>query len=774
VDPAAGDHGFRQICSQTAHGALGVPTGTITADDTIWYTVANPALTETCGLDMVLVIDSSGSMDATELDQMQQAFKDFVSAFLPETPSEMAVVEFDNEANVIQTFTSNETDLNTAIDSTLSGGQTNWDDALLDARLLFPHRATYKDLIVFASDGNPNRRGGHPLGPLPGHNGASVGVTEQLAMDFATDESDQAKTDNIRILALGIGSGLDAANLKAISGNVEHPPAPIDENVDVITSDFSTLATDLADLANQLCPGNIFVHKVIDGDGNPGTLGDQTNFGAGWTFAANVDAPDTYVCIPPSCDTDATSTTQFQIDVGGDSTANVDITEPGEPGYGFLTVSCDLGGGTTAFQAVNNITVNDGDIINCTFINVPLGSIEWEKRDESAAGPPHPLQGGATFTVGGVSGPFYCLNDLTNPVMVVDNSPPDADPDPGQIKLNDVCPGTYTVTETVAPAGYARDDDTTRSVTVASPTLTQVIGTQGTDEDGNTDESDFHNHLGTLEWEKRNEALSGPPHALQGGATFTVGGASGPFFCTGNATNPVMVVDNSPPDADPDPGQIKLNNVCLGSYTVTETVPPPGYTLDDDTTRAVTVSSADLNAVIGTQGADDPGNTDESDFHNAGTGTITITKDSQPNDPQDFSFSGTCFAPFSLDDDGTNSNPLSASMTAAHVAPASCTVVEDPPAAGWTLTSLVCSDPDLGTTTNLGTRTATIDLDPGEAVSCTFTNAFTTPTPPPPSPTPTSLPATATPAPTPAPPARRNRRSHGFAGIASVAGTLRR
>ena len=41
---------------------------------------------------------------------------------------------------------------------------------------------------------------------------------------------------------------------------------------------------------------------------------------------------------------------------------------------------------------------------------------------------------------------------------------------------------------------------------------------------------------------------------------------------------------------------------------------------------------------------------------------------------------------------------------------------------GWDLTNLVCADPDNGTTMNLGTRTATIDLDPGESITCTFTN----------------------------------------------------
>ena len=47
-------------------------------------------------------------------------------------------------------------------------------------------------------------------------------------------------------------------------------------------------------------------------------------------------------------------------------------------------------------------------------------------------------------------------------------------------------------------------------------------------------------------------------------------------------------------------------------------------------------------------------------------------------------------------------------------------VTEDLPGAPWSFTSLVCDDPDSGTT--VASRTATIDLDPGETVTCTYTN----------------------------------------------------
>jgi len=247
-------------------------------------------------------------------------------------------------------------------------------------------------------------------------------------------------------------------------------------------------------------------------------------------------------------------------------------------------------------------------ILFCYDVEV-RGSIAWEKRNESQGGNGgHLLQGGATFTVS--PDPTDNVGVLT----VVDNGANDADPDAGQLLVQNVPLGTYLVTETVAPSGYALDNDATRYVTVSEGALNAVIGTQGTDQDGDTDGSDFHNRLGSLAWEKRNEALQG--HPLQGGATFTVGNTTGPFACRGDATNPVTVVDNGAYDADADLGQLQVLNVCLGTYVVVETVAPSGYALDDDVARSVTVSDANLNAVIGTQGNDDEGNTDASDFHN--------------------------------------------------------------------------------------------------------------------------------------------------------------
>ena len=113
--------------------------------------------------------------------------------------------------------------------------------------------------------------------------------------------------------------------------------------------------------------------------------------------------------------------------------------------------------------------------------------------------------------------------------------------------------------------------------------------------------------MGSITWEKR--ATDANP-VLLGAATFEIS----PDPIDGVGT--LIIVDGGPSDDNPQPGQIALLNVSLGTYTITETVSPAGFAIDDDATRTITVSAGDLNAVVGTQGQDDTGNTDESDFHN--------------------------------------------------------------------------------------------------------------------------------------------------------------
>ena len=96
-------------------------------------------------------------------------------------------------------------------------------------------------------------------------------------------------------------------------------------------------------------------------------------------------------------------------------------------------------------------------------------------------------------------------------------------------------------------------------------------------------------------------------------------------------------------------------------------------------------------------------------------GRITVVKDAQPNDPQDFDFTaggGLSPTSFQLDDDGDNSNTLS-NQRSFIVAPGSGYSLSESVPSGWSLSSATCSD---------GSPISNVDVSGGEFVTCTFTN----------------------------------------------------
>ena len=94
------------------------------------------------------------------------------------------------------------------------------------------------------------------------------------------------------------------------------------------------------------------------------------------------------------------------------------------------------------------------------------------------------------------------------------------------------------------------------------------------------------------------------------------------------------------------------------------------------------------------------------------TGTVIIIKDAIPNDAQDFSYTttGNGLGSFSLDDDSNAT--LSNTKTFSNIAAGAKTITESSNT-DWKLADIICSDPDSGTTVDLQSATANIDLDAG-------------------------------------------------------------
>jgi len=255
----------------------------------IYYTpsvqpVLNPSLANSCGLDVALVLDNSGSI-GSDLSTMKSDFNSFVNTLSPSTPTEFSVTYFNDTGHVAQTFNSNATVITTAINGVPNAsGSTNWQDGLIKAQSTFvpEPRADHPNVILFASDGQPNRYGNPAQG-----NGSGV---DPDSLSAAITEANTIKAGGTRIITLGIGSSVVQANMEAISSTDAYYSA----------ANFSQLQTTLQQIASDLCGGTITVRKIVDEDGNLQTTTDQTP-GTGWTFnvAGSEKTTDQYGYLNP-------------------------------------------------------------------------------------------------------------------------------------------------------------------------------------------------------------------------------------------------------------------------------------------------------------------------------------------------------------------------------------------------------------------------------------------------------------------------------------------
>ncbi len=168
------------------------------------------------------------------------------------------------------------------------------------------------------------------------------------------------------------------------------------------------------------------------------------------------------------------------------------------------------------------------------------------------------------------------------------------------------------------------------------------------------------------------------------------------------------------------------------STTITEAAPPSGFVLSaiactglgTGGTATPTINGAGGGSVTLDALATAPGSNIACTFTNDALGSITIVKDAQPNNAQDFLFTS-ALAPggnFTQDDDADATLSNTRTFTALT---AGTYAVTEGVVAGWTLASITCNDADGGTTTDVAARTATIDVDPGQNITCTFVNGAT-------------------------------------------------
>src|SRR3954468_8903804 len=194
------------------------------------------------------------------------------------------------------------------------------------------------------------------------------------------------------------------------------------------------------------------------------------------------------------------------------------------------------------------------------------------------------------------------------------------------------------------------------------------------------------------------------PNDPQDFAYTTTGGAPLANFSLDNDGDNTNALSNTKDFTKVPPGDYTVTEGSIGGWKLT------GLTCDDNNS---TGNEATRVASIHVEANEHVTCTSV----NTKLGSITIVKDAVPNDAQDFAFAGDVGS-FSLDDDSNATLPSTRTFT--NLDPGSYAVTEGG-LSGWDLTGLSCDD-NAGTTVNIGTRTATIDLDPGQDITCTYTN----------------------------------------------------
>ena len=242
----------------------------------------------------------------------------------------------------------------------------------------------------------------------------------------------------------------------------------------------------------------------------------------------------------------------------GDSNGIFRTDENGEirieglaPGKSVIVTEVSAPPGYIIDTQSQTVQIKEGRTVTLTFKNQPKGELIIQKRD-SATMQPLP---GAEFRVATAAGCEVGLDGVIGDSTLTQNGIFTTDSN-GEIRITNLAPGAYVISEIRSPSGYVMD----------APSTNVVIG-----EGGDTQTVVITNSkAGSLVIDKR-DSLTGEP--LEG-VTFKVTTSTGEFVPDENG----YISSNGLYKTDKD-GNIQIDGV-VGTLVVTEVETIPGYTID--------------------------------------------------------------------------------------------------------------------------------------------------------------------------------------------------
>jgi LPXTG-motif cell wall-anchored protein len=376
-----------RLCVAVVALASSLPVAWGVGSDARAQAVPNPPIEESCGVDVTLVLDASGSIsNSGAVEDVRDAAEAFLDA-LANTNSTARVTQFATVSEELAPSTLVD-DASLAEDgvhgeaitgyyhpkpprppgvsfhqyrgagdpqspsSWVSGSSdqyTNWDQSLDQAG------TGPSELVVFVTDGDPTaydfNEPGDPFDPGPP---PDVGYSTDrepaatVTLDRAVAEAEAIKTTGTRMLTVGVGSALSnqasVDRLVAVTGDQvvrDADLADIDSlnEVDVaLVTDFEDLAAFLRSVVLQLCSPSLTIRKLAQS-------ADSANYlpAPGWDMTVEPTVPggtfdwilpDTTSAASKTVATNADGFAQFQWEPDpAEADSEATVTETLEPGF---------------------------------------------------------------------------------------------------------------------------------------------------------------------------------------------------------------------------------------------------------------------------------------------------------------------------------------------------------------------------------------------------------------------------------------------------------